>query len=126
MKQSHFKHQHPNRFHDNTQPNMTNRYNPEANRSFSNTLQPQGSIAGASTIGAKKNLREILEQNNLYDEVLGQINNRLTMRETSRSNAGAEASQKKSSNSSRYRSVGGRSGNVLPSIRKPPSSELAR
>jgi hypothetical protein len=71
-------------------------------------------------------LREILEQNNLYDEVLGQINNRLTMRETSRSNAGAEASQKKSSNSSRYRSVGGRSGNVLPSIRKPPSSELAR
>jgi hypothetical protein len=58
MKQSHFKHQHPNRFHDNTQPNMTNRYNPEANRSFSNTLQPQGSIAGASTIGAKKSKKK--------------------------------------------------------------------
>lgn len=27
-------------------------------------------------------LREILEQNNLYDEVLNQINNRLSLRET--------------------------------------------
>jgi len=37
---------------------------------------------GGTAVQTKKNLREILEQNNLYDEVLAQINNRLSLRET--------------------------------------------
>lgn len=36
----------------------------------------------STAVKTKKNLREILEQNNLYDEVLAQINNRLSLRET--------------------------------------------
>lgn len=39
----------------------------------------KNTLGGTQT---KKNLREILEQNNLYDEVLNQINNRLSLRET--------------------------------------------
>jgi len=39
------------------------------------------------TLTTKKNLREILEQNNLYDEVLAQINNRLSLRETMKEGA---------------------------------------
>lgn len=71
-------------------------------------------------VAPKKNLREILEQNNLYDEVLGQINARLSLRQSIKQ-ANIELSKSARSASQQPKSrPGSINGGGLPSIMARP------
>lgn len=84
-----FRAQHPLRFHDLRPDDSPNKYDPKATQSKI-MMGPMGKKRNVASktleaVGDKKSLKEILEQNNLYDEVLSQINTRLAMRESAKS-----------------------------------------
>jgi len=74
MKHSTWKGQHPMRFTDTESIKSNgNRYKPAAERRLAQATETKAMMnntLGGSAVATKKNLREILEQNNLYDEVL--------------------------------------------------------
>lgn len=71
MKHQSWKGQHPLRFTDTESvKSMGNRYKPAQRKASSPSEAGQMNTLNGTGVKAKKNLREILEQNNLYDEVL--------------------------------------------------------